>query len=268
MSRSAPRALTFVAVLAMVASVIGFIVSLVLNAFVFDEYDAYGEVPIPGSGSVQLPQGEVLVSFHTIVIGSTGSGLPVPSMSISVAPPEGVADPVLTEDIGGTTTVNNDARVRVWVLQVPAEGTYDITTEGNVGAYLNPSLAFGRGSQYGWLPWVFVGIFGLGIVDLIVARVWAARVRKRDRPVIGFYGTSTPYAGPTTWAAGSVPTYGGGPPAAPFPPPTAAEPHAAYVPTDQGVRIEQLNTLARLRDSGALTQDEFEAEKKRILEGD
>jgi hypothetical protein len=39
------------------------------------------------------------------------------------------------------------------------------------------------------------------------------------------------------------------------------------VPTDQGVRLEQLNTLARLRDSGALTEDEFEAEKKRVLDG-
>ena len=32
-----------------------FIVMLILNAFVLDDYDAYGEVPIPGSTSLQLP---------------------------------------------------------------------------------------------------------------------------------------------------------------------------------------------------------------------
>ena len=57
--------MTTVAVLTMVVSAIGFIVTLILNAFVFDEYDAYGEVPIPGSSSLQLPAGDVTVSFHT-----------------------------------------------------------------------------------------------------------------------------------------------------------------------------------------------------------
>ena len=41
---------------------------------------------------------------------------------------------------------------------------------------------------------------------------------------------------------------------------------ASYTPTDQGVRLEQLRQLAALRDSGALTEEEFEAEKRRILE--
>ena len=38
-----------------------------------------------------------------------------------------------------------------------------------------------------------------------------------------------------------------------------------YTPTDDGVRIDQLKNLAALRDSGALTDQEFEAEKHRIL---
>jgi hypothetical protein len=40
----------------------------------------------------------------------------------------------------------------------------------------------------------------------------------------------------------------------------------SYTPSDQGVRLEQLRQLAALRDSGALTQAEFEAEKRRILD--
>ena len=38
-------------------------------------------------------------------------------------------------------------------------------------------------------------------------------------------------------------------------------------PTDEGTKIEQLKTLATLRDSGALTEAEFEAEKHKILDG-
>jgi hypothetical protein len=42
---------------------------------------------------------------------------------------------------------------------------------------------------------------------------------------------------------------------------------ASHIPTDEGARTEQLETLAALRDSGASTQAEFEAEKRRILDG-
>ncbi len=38
-------------------------------------------------------------------------------------------------------------------------------------------------------------------------------------------------------------------------------------PLRQGVKIEQLKTLAALRDSGALTEKEFQAEKRRVLDG-
>jgi hypothetical protein len=46
-----------------------------------------------------------------------------------------------------------------------------------------------------------------------------------------------------------------------------AAPTSAQLPTDEGVKIEQLKTLAALRDSGALTDKEFEDEKRRILDG-
>jgi hypothetical protein len=191
---------------------------------------------------VYLPEGEVIITFHTVVIGSGSGGLPVPQMSVGIDPPDGVPDPVLTEDIGGTTTVNNDARVRVWVALIPAEGTYGITTEGQVSAYVNPTLAFGHGTRYGHLPVVFGVIFGVALVDLLIVRAWAARIAMRESPV-AFRPQSDGFHPPPVGAAG------------------------AYVPTDQGVRLEQLNTLARLRVSGALTEDEFQAEKKRVLDG-
>lgn len=76
------RAIIAGSVVLLIVSVAGFITSLMLNTFVFDKCDAYGEVPIPDLG-------------------------------VTITPPPGVAEPQLTEDEGSTTTVNNDARRRV-----------------------------------------------------------------------------------------------------------------------------------------------------------
>lgn len=243
-----PRLHTILAVVAMVVAGIGFVASLILNAFVFDKYNAYGEVPIPGAEQLQLPAGEVIISFHTQIIGSTsGGGLPIPDLQMGIDPPAGVPEPVITESIGGTTTVNNDARVRVWVAQVAEDGRYRIRTDGNVGAYLSPRLAFGHGSRWGALPWWCAAVFGLAVVDLIIARIWAAKVRRAPRPV----PTGPP---PPTFHLGD-------------PPEVSYQPASAYIPTEDGIRIEQLKTLAALRDCGALTDAEFDAEKRRLLGG-
>ncbi|OBA73713.1 hypothetical protein A5641_05005 [Mycobacterium sp. 1554424.7] len=227
------------AVVLMVVSVAGFIFALVANAFFLDKYNAYGEVPIPGSNSLYLPAGEVTVSLHTVVVGSPNGGLPVPPLGVTIAPPEGVAQPAVSENIGSTTTVNNDAHVRVWVAQIPVSGTYNITTDGQVNGYINPRLAFGHKSSYGFLVWLFVGLFVVGLVDSILSGMWLSRTRRRA--VVA----ANPYVQPPM----------------PVPPTTPVE------PGDEGVRLERLKTLAALRDSGALTAEEFEAEKRRILSG-
>ncbi|BCO35472.1 hypothetical protein MHEC_19050 [Mycobacterium heckeshornense] len=220
-------------VVAMVVGAVGFVAMLLLNVFVLDRYNAYGEVPVPGSGSLQLPAGEVTVSFHTQVIGSASSGLPVPRLGMTIIPPAGAPDPVVTESYGSTTTVNNDAHRRVWLVRVPADGTYTIKTSGQVGGFISPRLAFGHRSSYDSLAWVFAVLFVLGLLNLICALWWSARIRRRPQPV------TTQPPGPDT----------------------------AYTPGEEGVRVEQLKTLAALRDSGALTEAEFEAEKRRILDG-
>ncbi|OBI81375.1 SHOCT domain-containing protein [Mycobacterium sp. 1245805.9] len=227
------------AVVLMVVSVAGFIAALVANAFFLDKYNAYGEVPIPGSNSLYLPAGEVTVSLHALVVGSSNGGLPVPPLGVTIAPPEGVAQPAVSESIGSTTTVNNDAHVRVWVAQIPAAGTYNITTDGQVNGYINPRLAFGHKSSYGFLVWLFVGLFVAGLVGSILSGMWLSRTRRKAVVAANpFHQT-------------------------PMPPP----PMTPVEPSDEGVRLERLKTLAALRDSGALTPAEFEAEKRRILEG-
>jgi hypothetical protein len=232
------------AIVLMVGSVVGFVLTLTLNAFVLDKFNAYGEVPIPGSSSVHLPAGEVTVSFHTVTIGRvSGGGLPVPQLGLDIDPPPGVAEPTVTESYGGTTSINNDTHRRVWLVRVPADGDYKITTEGQVNGFINPQLAFGHGGtgSYGSLVWVFVGLFVVGLIGTIAAPIWLARSRIATLPA---------------WQPSAEPS------ASPVVTPTAAQ-----LPTDEGVKIEQLKTLAALRDSGALTDKEFEDEKRRILDG-
>lgn len=233
-SRRVAKISLILAIVTLVVAVAGFVTTLVLNVFFLDDYDAYGEVPIPGSGSVHLPAGQATVSLHTLVIGGTDGGLPVPPLRISITPPDGVAQPEVTESIGTTTTVNNDAHIRVWNVQVPADGTYNVVTDGQVNGYINPRLAFGHQSSYGYLVWVFVALFVVGLVDLTLSIMWLGRVARRPVPSVG---------GAVSFAAPAV----------------------AYEPTGEGVRVERLKTLASLRDSGALTEEEFQEEKRRIL---
>ncbi len=226
------RAIIAGSVVLLIVSVAGFITSLVLNTFVFDKYDAYGEVPIPGTATLHLPAGDATVSFHSQIIGSTGgNGLPIPDLGVTITPPPGVAEPQLTEDEGSTTTVNNDARRRVWVAHIPQTGDYTVTTEGKVSAFISPRLAFGHGGLFGYLPWVFAGLFVVSLLALPVAKLIPRRT-----PAV----------------------------AAPFPV-TPVSPITPATPTDEGIRIQQLKTLTSLHESGALTDQEFEAEKRRVL---
>jgi hypothetical protein len=178
-----------------------------------------------------------------VIGGPNGGGLPVPPLGVTIKPPDGVAQPVVTENIGSTTTVNNDAHVRVWVAQIPADGTYDITTDGQVNGYITPQLAFGHSSSYGYLVWVFVAIFVAGLVISILAGMWLRRTRRNA--VVSAY--PPPAFQPSFSPVQVQPSY------------------VAPVPSGEGVRLERLKTLASLRDSGALTEEEFQAEKRRIL---
>jgi Short C-terminal domain len=251
-SRRLPKISLTLSILAMVVGAIGFIVLPMLNAFVLDKFNAYGEVPIPGSASLHLPAGKLSVSFHTEVIsGPRGGGLPVPGLDIDIYPPPGVPNPTLTENFGVTTTINNDAHIRVGFVQVPADGTYTIKTAGQVNGFISPSLAFGRESAFSWSVWPFVGLFAVGLLGLIGSTLRLARGRRVIRPSVS--------------AEHAIPLY-----APTDPESSVAAPEqslASHAPTDEAVKLQQLKTLASLRESGALTEAEFETEKRRILDG-
>jgi hypothetical protein len=259
-SRLAPRIVLAAAVGTLVVSIVGFVVTLLLNILVWDAFDAYGEVPIPGVANLHLPEGEVTISFHTQIIGS-GGGLPVPNLSLGIDPPAGVPEARIAEDIGATTTVNQDARVQVWVVQIPVDGTYRISTDGDVSAFVSPRLAFGHDSSLGWLPVVFGILMGVSILDLLIALFWLSRVKSRNAAPIDLQDNSDFADFDAQFNSDPLQD------ASPSEPGRSETGRSSYEPSEAGIRIQQLKTLAALRESGALTEDEFESEKRRLLEG-
>ena len=100
--RFAEKLVLTIAAVTLGVSIIGLAGTILLNAFVFDKYDAYGEVPIPGTATLHLPAGEVTITLHTYAVGSgSGGGLPIPQLSMNIDPPPGVADPDVVENFGG-----------------------------------------------------------------------------------------------------------------------------------------------------------------------
>ena len=175
-----PRIAMISAVLTLVVGGLGLIITLALGAFVFDDYDAYGEVPVPGTGRVGLPAGEVTISFHTAVTGGVNGGFPVPPLKLGIDPPEGVPDPVISETTGTTTSVNNDVHVRIWVVQIPRAGVYDVRAGGDVGGYDQPAPVVRPGQLAGVAP------VGVRRAD----RPGGGRVGGRDRGgAVGSAGT-------------------------------------------------------------------------------
>lgn len=210
-----------------VVSVGGLIITAIVGV-TGDKYGSYGELSIPGSGDVHLPAGEVMISFH--VSGYGGRGLTLPKLSFDITPPSGVPDPTVTEDFGPTVSVNDDAHRRVWFMQVPVEADYRVITDGQVGGFVDPRLAFGQTRAVQGPLWLFTALSMIS-VDLGIAAWWFGRRSAKA-------------------SSGE--------------PPTVNDP---YTLNDEGVRLEQLKTISSLRDSGALTEKEFQEEKRRILEG-
>jgi hypothetical protein len=214
------KRLAITSVVLLVVAIVGFQVAWVLDDTVFDKYDAYGEVPIPGTRTLHLPQGDVKVSFHTEIAGTMeGGGLPIPQgLDVTITAPSGVATPKFIQNVGGTTADNQDVHVTVGVVHIPAAGDYTVTANGKASAFLSPRLSFGHGSSYGWLRWLFVG---LGVVSLLGL-------------------LASPFVGPRS------------------------QPIVQPAPKTP---LRRLEDIASLHKSGALTDEEYEAEKRRILDG-
>jgi hypothetical protein len=207
-------------VVLLVVSTIGVFFWPDVDASVFDKYAAYGEVPIPGTRTLHLPEGTVQVSFHTEIAGTMeGGGLPIPQgLEVTITPPSGVATPKFIQSVGDTSADNQDVHVAVGVVHIPTAGDYTVTADGKASAYLSPRLSFGHGSRYGFFEWVFIGLLVVGLLGLLAS------------PFVGLRSQSIAQSTPKT-------------------------------------PLRQLEDIASLHKSGVLSDEEYEAEKRRILDG-
>lgn len=240
----APRTAIIGSVIALVIGVLGIIASVMVNALVIADDDAYGEVPIPGSASLELPAGDVDIAYRATTLTVGGKGVMVPPIQLAITPPNGVATPLITDSMSSSSKTNREVTVRVFTAHIKEAGTYRIDAKASVFESQNPRLAFGHSSPYYWVMWPFIGLTVLAAVALGLSIWWGLRSGKRATPLPTYPTTYTPTGTPTY-----APAYSG-----------------SQVPDDQAVRLEQLKTIAALRDTGALTEAEFEAEKRRILE--
>ena len=147
-----------------------------------------------------------------------------------------------------------------------------------VALYLLPVfVAFSRDHEYRWVIFALTIFGGWTGVCWLIAMIWA--VFPHNRPVID------PILGPATGvgyrnagdALGAV-QYGQErgyheeqkkrvePWSQPLPAPRASVPSTGKLATSADT-IESLERLQRLREAGALSAEEFEAEKRRVLGG-
>jgi hypothetical protein len=109
-----------------------------------ESYKAYGEVPIPGTKTLHLPVGQLAIFFHAETPSAGFGPLTIPDLHFNFGPPTGVAEPDVTESIGGTTKVDNVGWRRVWIAQITQDGDYKISADGKVGPFIWARLAFGH----------------------------------------------------------------------------------------------------------------------------
>jgi hypothetical protein len=217
-------------VVVLVLCVLGFIGSVMWASFGGD-YDKYGRVDVPGSGAVTLPAGEVDVSYAVRTATNAGGGaLNVPDLHFTMDYPDSYADPRITDDMGGTVTVNSAAHVRVWKVAVVDAGVYQIGADGDVQGYIRPQLTFGTGASFPhWPALVFALLF---VITLGLALV-AAHARTTGGP-----------SGPRQAAPRRAPT--------------------TTTPEQELQRLDELQKLSALHASGTLNDAEYDAARLRL----
>ena len=166
--RSVARIVTIVMGVVAALSFAGLLSMMVASS---GDYDEFGEMPIPGSALIDLPEGRIVVSFK---VTASGRGTAVPPLTLSIEPPPGGRDPDVVDDLGDSVAAGNDIHRRVWMMQVPAAGRYPVSIDGPVADFENPMLTFGRDGGFHGPVWVLVALSIIS-TDLAIAGWWFQR---------------------------------------------------------------------------------------------
>ena len=122
--------------------------------------NAYGEIPVPGRGSVNLPAGEVIIFYGEHIGLSKDSPLNVPpNLSLRVRTTNG-------QLLLGSTPYGFDrfkdgdyVRRSVAMLRVPEAGNYEAVSPTRAAGAIQPVISFGRNGtrNFGYVLFVLAG---------------------------------------------------------------------------------------------------------------
>jgi len=137
------------------------LVWFMLGGLPINNASAYGQVALPGTGTLSLPAGSVYVSFEEDGIFGEDDSAEMPSdLQVLVVGPNGpVVISRLSESLFAIN-VNNTGRVPYGQIDVPVAGVYQVSASANeVTSAVAPRVTFGEPP---WNP------FGAPIVGALI----------------------------------------------------------------------------------------------------
>lgn len=159
-----------VAAVTLVATIAVLIVEAVAS---IRDASAYGEVSVPGRGSVSLPEGEVIVFYGERIGVFEHSPLAVPPNLELAVRSEGTGD-VLGSTPSGFGQFNDGDYVRRSVarLDVPVAGHYEAVTSTTLPGAVSPQLSFGTNGTRNFAYALFVLAGGAILAGILAGGAW------------------------------------------------------------------------------------------------
>lgn len=134
------------------------------------DHEKYGRVDIPGKGTVDLPEGEVVVFYEDGSSPADGF-FPEPDVEWRIAPAVGGKPLELDSDGGRESNVRDD---RSWTdiegLEITTAGDYDVEV-AQVAGGPNPALTFGTSGVT--LAAIMFLVIGAGLGTTLIAAALA-----------------------------------------------------------------------------------------------
>jgi hypothetical protein len=238
--------------IALFAAIIGGVGAVAL-IFVFavggaDDADKYGRVKLPGTGVVDLPEGDVALYYEERVTLNENDSLDIPDGLRVTARREVTVRSKKTIQ----NAVNLDGRSlrEFGKLEIPQAGRYRVTARSRSSGSNRPAVTFGEGQLEGLgTGALYAGAAGgAGLLVALIALMLGRRGYTPPRASV--------FVPPTAPVPGTQPA----PVAPPMPAPTPA-------PAATGDPLEvQLRDLERQHQAGALSDADYAARRKRLIE--
>jgi hypothetical protein len=174
---SAKTIATVLLVLALVALFVFIAVAAIKSAAASDRY---GRVPMPGTEEVELPEGEVIVSYEEQTDLEENESLEVPGgIRFGVHAEDGPPLPIEGKRFGSQTEDDDGARREFATLEVPEEGHYVVTVGPPPIEAPEPAITFGDDTFEVFLrevkPALYTALPLAGLALIVLVAAWVRR---------------------------------------------------------------------------------------------